>query len=46
MIDKNTGTFLIVISSDVMQKLKAGDHRLTLEINGIGEVDRTIRVVK
>ena len=46
VIDENTGTFLLVFSKDVMQSLEAGEHTLTLEINGIGELVRTITVVK
>ncbi len=46
VIDENTGTFLLVFSKDVMQSLEAGEHTLTLEINGIGELVRTISVVK
>lgn len=46
VIDENTGTFLLVFSKDVMQSLEAGEHTLTLEINGIGELTRTITVVK
>ena len=46
VIDENTGTFLLVFSKDVMQSLEAGEHPLTLEINGIGELVRTITVVK
>ena len=46
VIDENTGTFLLVFSKDVMQSLEAGEHTLTMEINGIGELVRTITVVK
>ena len=46
VIDENTGLFLIVFSEDVMQKLEVGDHTLTLEINGIGEISRTISVTE
>ncbi len=46
VIDENTGTFLLVFSKDVMQSLEAGEHTLTLEINGIGELVRTITVLK
>ena len=46
VIDENTGTFLLVFSEAVMQSLEAGEHTLTLDINGIGELVRTITVVK
>lgn len=46
VIDENTGTFLLVFSEAVMQSLEAGEHTLTLDINGTGELVRTITVVK
>ena len=44
VIDENTGTFLLVFSEEVMQGLDVGEHTLTLDLTGIGEVVRTIRV--
>ena len=46
VIDENTGLFLLVFSEDVMQNLEVGDHTLTLEINGIGKISRTISVTE
>ena len=46
VIGENTGSFLMLFSETVMQGLNEGEHTITLDINGIGTITRSISVEK
>lgn len=44
LIDCRNGLCLLVLSEDLMRRLPAGEHTLTMEIRGVGTVERIITV--